>query len=27
VCLPCALRSRSDLRRKRRPADVVDLRH
>jgi hypothetical protein len=27
VCLPCALRTRSDLRRKRRPADVVDLRH
>ena len=27
VCLPCALRARSDLRRRKRPRDVVDLRH
>ena len=26
VCLPCALRARSDLRRRKRPTDVVDLR-
>jgi hypothetical protein len=26
VCLPCALRTRSDLRRRKRPTDVVDLR-
>jgi hypothetical protein len=27
VCLPCALRARQDLRRRKRPTDVVDLRH
>jgi hypothetical protein len=27
VCLPCALRARQDLRRRKRPMDVVDLRH
>ena len=27
VCLTCALRARSDLRRRRRPTDVVDLRN
>jgi hypothetical protein len=27
VCLPCALRARQDLRRRKHPTDVVDLRH